>query len=190
MDALQQLNDLGPLLHQPVQLIVDVVRVALESLQTQIQQSETLMTYKIPEDLPSVMGDARQIEMALMNVIGNALCKRHLSQSSDRRLSLTAAISPDHITLSVEDTGTGFLLKTFAAGCSMPISAQRPAVAAAWDFISCVRFCTLTGETSMRNPGVAGAVANRHGFSTEKGSDLAGSLTNSGFFFGDLLQAL
>jgi signal transduction histidine kinase len=104
VDALQELSDLGPLLHQSLQ-IGDVVRVALESLQAQIQQSGTAMTYKIPEDLPSVLGDARQLEMALMNLIKNALDA--MSQSMVRHLSLTATVSPNHITLSVQDTGAG-----------------------------------------------------------------------------------
>lgn len=85
-----------------------VVRAALELIGAQLSRQAIDIQTRLAPDLPPVLGDARQLEQVVVNLLSNA--RDALTSRPKRRITITtarAAQMPDWVTLSVADNGAG-----------------------------------------------------------------------------------
>ncbi len=84
-----------------------VIRESVNLLRPQAEKKDIAIQVELPEDLPPVIGDGQRIHQALINLIGNAV---KYCRPGDR-VTVTAAVDEDEITLGVVDTGPGIPVK-------------------------------------------------------------------------------
>jgi len=75
----------------------------VEGLQVQAAATGVTTQVDVAGPLPSVMADETQLELALLNLMANALD----AMPGGGRLTIVAAASPDAVTIAVRDTGIG-----------------------------------------------------------------------------------
>ena len=83
--------------------LADIIRRVQEVAQPRLARSRIQLRASVAEDLPLVKADATQLEMALFNLVTNALD----AMPSGGTLSITATTRPEGIRLEVGDTGSG-----------------------------------------------------------------------------------
>lgn len=90
----------------PVDLALLIDRVLL-NLRRSIQINEIRVDTRIQPDLPSLWGDAYQIEQVLDNLLHNAIQALSEYRSPMRKITINASATETHIRLSIADTGPG-----------------------------------------------------------------------------------
>jgi PAS domain S-box-containing protein len=89
--------------HRPVKLATILGNVCSD-LETRIEQLGAEITFS---EMPTVMGDATQLEQLFLNLIGNAL--KYHKQDSPPRVEITAEFPDENrVTIHVTDNGIGF----------------------------------------------------------------------------------
>jgi signal transduction histidine kinase len=81
----------------------DIVERVHDVAAPQLSRSDIRLRVSIPGDLPPLRADATQLEMALMNLVTNALD----AMPKGGALSITASMKEDAVRLEVADTGPG-----------------------------------------------------------------------------------
>src|SRR5258706_5512622 len=81
----------------------DIITRVQEVAQPRLARSRIQLRASVAQDLPLVKADATQLEMALFNLVTNALD----AMPSGGTLSITATARPEGIRLEVGDTGSG-----------------------------------------------------------------------------------
>jgi signal transduction histidine kinase len=87
----------------------DLLRASLAMLKNLVQESGVTVRMVLPETLPAVKGDPKQLEIVFINLIKNAI--EAMDGDSAPTLSLSATEQPNHVIISVKDTGTGIAEK-------------------------------------------------------------------------------
>lgn len=82
--------------------IKDVVRSVVSNLSLLIEETDALVTY---HELPVVWGDATQLELVFMNLIGNALKFRGEASPA---VTIRGALKDSSWEITVQDNGIGF----------------------------------------------------------------------------------
>jgi len=83
--------------------LAHIVERVRELAQPRLSRSNIRLDTSIAEDLPAVKADATQLEMALLNLVTNALD----AMPDGGTLSIAAAARPEGVRLEVADTGSG-----------------------------------------------------------------------------------
>lgn len=86
----------------------EATREVLALTLNELQRNQVVLRTELQEDLPAVMGNRVQLQQVILNLVMNA--SDAMSGVEDRSRVLlvrTAADEPNHITLSVADTGVG-----------------------------------------------------------------------------------
>ena len=83
--------------------LADVVERVRELAQPRLSRSQIRLQISMAADLPSVKADATQLEMALLNLVTNALD----AMPGGGTLSIAARARPEGIRVEVADTGSG-----------------------------------------------------------------------------------
>ena len=83
--------------------VADIVERVREVAQPQLSRSHIRLDVSVGEDLPAVRADATQLEMALLNLVTNALD----AMPGGGALSIGARARPDGVRIEVADTGYG-----------------------------------------------------------------------------------
>jgi signal transduction histidine kinase len=81
----------------------DVIARVRELAQPRLARANIHLETSAPAGLPAVNADATQLEMALLNLVANALD----AMPGGGTLSITASADADHVRLEVADTGPG-----------------------------------------------------------------------------------
>ena len=85
---------------------VDLSQVVARALRLrgyQLASYDVVAHVSIPDDIPDVIGDARQLQQVVLNLITNAL--QAMPQGGELRVSASAGAG--NVTLTISDTGTG-----------------------------------------------------------------------------------
>jgi two-component system sensor histidine kinase BaeS len=90
------------LVYEPIRP-VDVVTVAVQAMQTQIQAKDIVLRLAVAEDLPPVSADAGRIQQVLQNILGNAL---HYTPAGGH-IVLTANSHDNEMVFRIQDSGEG-----------------------------------------------------------------------------------
>ena len=78
-----------------------LIETAAEAIRPELDAGERSLTLDIAADLPPVFGDAGRLELALLNLLRNAL------QASGQGISVVASSDDQHLTISITDDGPG-----------------------------------------------------------------------------------
>lgn len=81
----------------------ELVQAAAEAVAAQVEAKGLTLELEIPDSLPSVQADHRQIVRVLVNLLNNAI--RHTPETG--RITLTAAQEDAQVAIDIRDTGTG-----------------------------------------------------------------------------------
>lgn len=99
-------------LKQPSQegqlLLNDVVRRTLDVAEPRLQSANVSVTLRLEEPLPTVLGDAVQIQQVLLNLVTNGMEAIQDVNDNRRSLRISTRQGKRHIVVSVRDTGRGF----------------------------------------------------------------------------------
>lgn len=88
--------------------IGDTVRKSLVMLRRQIEEKEIRLDLRIPDELPKVLADPVYLEIAVRNILDNAI--KYVDEH-DGRIRVTAFRMDDQVFLEVEDNGIGISQK-------------------------------------------------------------------------------
>jgi two-component system sensor kinase FixL len=108
-DVLRKLRDFyrgGTVKREQVDFAALSTRVAA-SFQENLRLASATLVSTIDSSVPSVEGDATQLEIVLHNLIANAIDAVSRGPAAQRRIELHATRSEDELILSVEDSGPG-----------------------------------------------------------------------------------
>jgi C4-dicarboxylate-specific signal transduction histidine kinase len=108
-DVLRKLRDFyrgGAVKRERIDFAALSTRVTA-SFQENLRQASAVLVSTIDSSVPSVEGDATQLEIVLHNLIANAIDAVSRAPSPHRRIELHATRSEDELILSVEDSGPG-----------------------------------------------------------------------------------
>ena len=83
--------------------LADIIERVRELAQPQLSRSNIRLQMSVAADLPAVKADATQLEMALLNLVTNALD----AMPGGGTLSIAARARPEGIRVEVADTGSG-----------------------------------------------------------------------------------
>ena len=83
--------------------LADIIERVREVAQPRLSRSNIRLQISVAEDLPAVKADATQLEMALLNLVTNALD----AMPGGGTLSIAATARPEGIRVEVADTGSG-----------------------------------------------------------------------------------
>ena len=83
--------------------VADIIERVREVAQPQLSRSHIRLDVSVGDDLPAVRADATQLEMALLNLVTNALD----AMPGGGALSIGARARPDGVRIEVADTGYG-----------------------------------------------------------------------------------
>ena len=83
--------------------VADIIERVREVAQPQLSRSHIRLDVSVGDDLPAVRADATQLEMALLNLVTNALD----AMPGGGALSIGARTRPDGVRIEVADTGYG-----------------------------------------------------------------------------------
>lgn len=78
-----------------------LIETATEAMRPELEAGERSLTLDMAADLPPVFGDAGRLELALLNLLRNAL------QASTSGITLAASSDADYLTISITDDGPG-----------------------------------------------------------------------------------
>ncbi len=78
-----------------------MLSAALEAITPEIESAGRQLTTDLQNDLPAIDGDAGRLELALLNLLRNAL------QASRECVAVTLSLEPAHILVTIEDDGAG-----------------------------------------------------------------------------------
>lgn len=81
----------------------EVVRTAGERLRPQVERARLDLVFDLPDDLPDVLVDRRQIEQVVINLVHNAI----KFTPAEGRITLAARQRGDRVLVEVTDTGVG-----------------------------------------------------------------------------------
>jgi PAS domain S-box-containing protein len=90
----------------PVDLALLIDRVLL-NLRRNLQSNDIRVETRVQPQLPSVWGDAYQIEQVLDNLLHNAIQALSAHASDSRAITISAAATETHIQLTIADNGPG-----------------------------------------------------------------------------------
>lgn len=97
----RRLLDLGALIRKTICLV-----------KPDLRSSRAVLRLDVPRDLPSVFGDALQLQQVMLNLLRNALEAMSSVQGRPRELHVLAAQgAADSLVITVRDTGVGFGLR-------------------------------------------------------------------------------
>jgi C4-dicarboxylate-specific signal transduction histidine kinase len=83
-----------------------LIERVVELYRNMLNIEKTLVSLDLQPDLSPIRGDRIQLQQVLMNLVSNAI--ENMTQSSPKKLSILSTMqSPDMITVSVSDSGTG-----------------------------------------------------------------------------------
>lgn len=108
-EVLKRLRDFyrGGAFKQESLSIGSVCHAAAALFQERLRRARTLFVLRIPESIPTVQGDATQLEIVLHNLLANAIDAIAETNSPWRRIEVQAERSGGDIVLKVEDSGPG-----------------------------------------------------------------------------------
>jgi signal transduction histidine kinase len=95
------------------------------AFQENLRQASVTLVSTIDSTVPSVEGDATQLEIVLHNLIANAIDAVSHVPASQRRIELHATRSADELVLVVEDSGPGISAEV-SRGIFEPFVTTRP----------------------------------------------------------------
>lgn len=81
----------------PAQLITDVIA----AIEPELEASQRSLAADIPENLPTLYGDAGRLELALLNLIRNAM------QAANKNIGIAVSSDGTKLSISVTDDGPG-----------------------------------------------------------------------------------
>lgn len=87
--------------------LADTIERVRELAQPRLSRSRIRMETSVDESLPAVKGDATQLEMALLNLVTNALD----AMPNGGTLSISATAQPEGVRVEIDDTGSGIPLE-------------------------------------------------------------------------------
>ncbi len=112
-----------------------LVEAVIDFQRDDLEASGVALHLHLTPHLPPVLIDAPQLRRALLNLIRNA--REAMEDAPSRRLTVRTAHHPDHVTLTIEDTGVGipeaqrarsfepfFSLKAKGTGLGLPLTLQ------------------------------------------------------------------
>lgn len=85
--------------------LADPIAESLSLAQSQLRRDHIHVEKVIPKTLPKIKGDARELMQVFVNLILNAT--RAMSESKEKKLTITAEIQGKEIRVSFHDTGHG-----------------------------------------------------------------------------------
>ena len=98
----QLLDYCRPASVQPRELTPSVlIETVIEGIRPELEAADRHLSVDIAADLPSFFGDAGRLELALLNLLRNAL------QASTSRISITARADNRQLTINITDDGPG-----------------------------------------------------------------------------------
>lgn len=89
---------------EPV-LINDVIKKIVDFLKPEAEKRKVTLTIELPEDLPSIQADLRDMEKLFTNLVSNAIKFNRKNGS----VTIKGEVEGSSIHLSVKDTGIGIL---------------------------------------------------------------------------------
>ena len=102
----------GMFSNQPTQsadiVLNDVVRNTVDVVAPRVRELRMRVLLDLGQDLPTVRGDAVQVQQVLLNLINNAMDAMRVTSGTPRLLTIRTRRSKRHVMLSVRDTGHGF----------------------------------------------------------------------------------
>jgi signal transduction histidine kinase len=107
VDALQQLGSTENQQHMAVRLS-EVVCNTLLTLDESLKQAGVTVRNTLPEELPAVMGDSKQLEIVFVNLFRNAIeAMGNLAAGRPREIIVEAEAQEDKVIIHVKDSGPG-----------------------------------------------------------------------------------
>lgn len=89
---------------QPVD-INDLIRGAVSLLSYQLRRARVDIALALQDDLPSVLGNATELQQVLVNLLVNA--QHALSEARDARVTITTGVVAGQVEIAVVDNGPG-----------------------------------------------------------------------------------
>jgi signal transduction histidine kinase len=83
-------------------LMKDVIHEVVTGMESLASRKQLAFTWRIPDNLPTAIGDARRIKQVLLNLIGNAI-----KFTDSGEVAVHVALDQSHLKVSVSDTGPG-----------------------------------------------------------------------------------
>ena len=107
IEAIRALSSRSPAKREPVDL-EKLFRQTLKREQFRIKEGKIQVELNPANPTPIINGDARQLEIALANILKNAVdALVSMNGSKSRRLQLAIQTLPDNIVIDIEDSGPG-----------------------------------------------------------------------------------
>jgi signal transduction histidine kinase len=85
----------------------EVLREAVSMIQSEARIQDVSLRLLVPKDLPRVFGDRIQLQQVVLNLVVNALEAMRAVPAFSRELEIGAERQPDHVRVSVRDSGPG-----------------------------------------------------------------------------------
>ena len=90
--------------------IDDVINDVLLFLRQEIKSRSTIVTYKVENDTPPILGDRTQLQQLVVNLCINAIQATQHSEGALRKIAITTALSREGaVFCTIEDSGPGIL---------------------------------------------------------------------------------
>jgi C4-dicarboxylate-specific signal transduction histidine kinase len=87
----------------------DTIGSVIVLAQTELRSTRVVLSRRLAQDLPSVLGDEVQLQQVLLNLIVNAIEAMGSAKDRPRELTITSGLDgPEWVLVEVRDTGPGF----------------------------------------------------------------------------------
>ncbi len=87
----------------------NLIREAVSLIKNELTLSKTKIDFKFDKNIPFIFIDKIQIQQVLLNLMQNAIEAMHENHTKEKRIHIqTKATDPDHIEITITDTGLGF----------------------------------------------------------------------------------
>jgi PAS domain S-box-containing protein len=96
----------APLVKVPVDLC-DLLVEIISLSKAKAEQEGVVIELDMTGDEPKIMGDKIQLQQVIMNLLNNGIDSMRLSTKLSKKLLVRLVQEPEHLTVSVEDQGTG-----------------------------------------------------------------------------------
>lgn len=107
VEALQQLGSETGLVREAI-FLPNLIQSSIQSLGELFSQTKTELITQIPNDLPVISGNAKQLEIVFVNLLKNAVESLALcATDQSRRITLNASSTSSDVSVRVVDTGMG-----------------------------------------------------------------------------------
>jgi signal transduction histidine kinase len=107
IEAVRELSATSAAPFEPVDL-AGVISAALAAEKDLLERRGVISTLNLPQNLPSVSGRAKQLEIVFVNLIKNAAeAMGDLSDGQARNLAIEGDLNGSGIVIRIKDTGTG-----------------------------------------------------------------------------------